>query len=210
MSLPEREQYYLDEAQPRLGISARDLQYYLCHGELKASVWLHPRRMEYAELGLAVEGEYNYCGVRTFGGYAALSPSSCRALLMWGWADVDSFYDPWPSVRLQPYSDTEGTHAIRMLREEMVISREECERFIVSYGPDDEMMRGPGRPSLMPEIMAEHRRRYQAGEHFKHAGREAQALTQWAESRFPGDVIPTQKTVRNHLAQARKNLPDTF
>lgn len=210
MPLPEREYYYLDEAPPRLRISARDLQYYLCHGELKSSIWLHHRRMEYAELGLAVEGEYSYCGVRTFGGYAMLAPSTCRALLVQGWSDIDSFYDPWPSVRLQPYSDAEGAHSIRVLREEMVISREECERFIACWGSDDETMRGPGRPSLMPEIMTEHRRRYQAGEHFKHAGREAQALTQWAESRFPGEVIPTQKTVRNHLAQARNNLPDTF
>lgn len=210
MPLPEREYFYLDEAPPRLGISACDFQYYLCHGELKASVWLYPRRMEYALLGMAVEGEYSYCGVRTFGGYAALSPSSCRALLMRGWADVDSFYDPWPSLRLQPYSDAEGTHAVRVLREEMVISREECDLFSRRFSPEENEERGPGRPSLMPEIMAEHRRRYQAGEHFKHAGREAQALTQWAEGRFPGEVIPTQKTVRNHLAQARKNVPNTF
>lgn len=210
MPLPEREYYYLDEAPARLRISARDLQYYLCHGELKASVWLHPRRMEYAELGLAAKDEYSYCGVRTFGGFAALAPSACRKLLIQGWAEEDSFYDPWPSVRLQPYSDAEGTHAVRVLREEMVISREECDLFSGRFMPEENDERGPGRPSMMPEIMAEHRRRYRGGEHFKHAGREALALTQWAEVRFPGEVIPTQKTVRNHLAQARKNVPDTF
>jgi len=210
MPLPEREYFYLDEVPARMRITARDLQYFLCQGELKAAIWLNPLRMEYAELGLAVEGEYSHCGVRIFGGYAALAPSTCRTLLIQGWADEDCFYDPWPSIRLQPYGDAEGTHAIRILREAMLISREECDLFSRRFTPEENEARSPGRPSLMPEIMAEHRRRYQAGMHYKNAGREALELLQWAETRFPGEVSPTQKTVRNHLAQARKNLPDTF
>lgn len=210
MPLPEREYFYLDEVPSRLRITARDLQYYLCQGELKASVWLNPLRMEYAELGLAVEGEYSHYDVQIFSGYAALAPSTCRTLLVQGWADEDSFYDPWPTIRLQPYSDAEGTYAIRVLREAMLISREECDLFSRRFASDEEEARNPGRPSLMPEIMTEHRRRYAAGTHYKHAGHEALALLQWAEQQFPGEVIPTQKTIRNHLAQARKNLPDTF
>jgi hypothetical protein len=66
-----------------------------------------------------------------------------------------------------------------------------------------------GRPSIMPMIEAEMRRRADMGLLENSMSREAQVLASWARGRFPDRHVPKPKSIEKKLAQAYRELRTT-
>jgi hypothetical protein len=93
---------------------------------------------------------------------------------------------------------------ITIHRDALLIRKTEVQRFACEHGLGGEktdVCAAPGRPSIMPEILAEHQRRARLHIAFKTNSHEARALRNWATARFTADTIPTQKTICNRLSE---------
>jgi hypothetical protein len=67
----------------------------------------------------------------------------------------------------------------------------------------------PGRPSVMPMIRAEMRRRAARGLIEESLGREARALASWAQQRFADAHVPKPKSIERKLGPVYKELKRT-
>jgi hypothetical protein len=86
----------------------------------------------------------------------------------------------------------------------LVVSLLALHRFRTLHGLKEtasDFLSSPGRPSIMPEILAEHQRRARLHIAYKTNSHEARALRNWATARFTADTIPTQKTICNRLSE---------
>lgn len=201
MPLPERPHLYLDEVAEHLSVSLRDTQNYLMQGKLRASIWLLPTFVEMSIFELHHKGIYEPFDQQWYEGYVELSPVTCRKLVITGQTEERCFFDNYPSIalRILPHYP-----AAILKREQLVVSPLALHSFRTLHGlnkTEVEAMSSPGRPSIMPEILAEHQRRARLHIAFKNNGHEARALRNWAAARFTSDTIPTQKTICNRLSE---------
>jgi hypothetical protein len=67
----------------------------------------------------------------------------------------------------------------------------------------------PGRPSVMPMIEAEMRRRAAHGQMEPTLRREAEVLAMWAQTQFADTHVPKPKTIEKKLGQIYKELKTT-
>lgn len=201
MPLPERPHLYLDEVAEQLGVSQRDIENYLMQGKLRASIWLLPTFVEMSIFELHHKGIYEPFDQRWYEGYVELSPVTCRKLVITGQTEERCFFDNYPSVALRILAP----HPPAILkREQLLISPMALHSFRTLHGlykSEVDAMSSPGRPSIMPEILAEHQRRARLHIAFKTNSHEARALRNWAAARFTADTIPTQKTICNRLSE---------
>ena len=66
--------------------------------------------------------------------------------------------------------------------------------------------RGPGRPSIMPSIEAEMRRRADSGEIESSLSREAEALAIWAQEQFTDAHVPKPGSIERQLGRVYREL----
>ncbi|MFN9791236.1 MAG: hypothetical protein ACK53X_09155 [Holosporales bacterium] len=201
MPLPERPHLYLDEVAEHLGVSLRDIESYLMQGQLRASIWLLPTFVEMFIFELHHKGIYEPFDQRWHEGYVELSPVTCRKVLVAGQTEERCFFDNYPSIalRILPHHP-----AASLKRGQLVVSPLALHSFRTLHGlykSEVDAMSSPGRPSIMPEILAEHQRRARLHIAFKTNSHEARALRNWAAARFTADTIPTQKTICNRLSE---------
>jgi hypothetical protein len=67
----------------------------------------------------------------------------------------------------------------------------------------------PGRPSIMPRIEAEMRRRAASGQIEGSLGREAEVLAMWAQRQFADTHVPKPKSIEKKLGRIYKELKVT-
>jgi hypothetical protein len=65
---------------------------------------------------------------------------------------------------------------------------------------------GRGRPSIMPKIEAEMRRRAASGQLEAWLRREAEALAAWAKRKFPDEHIPLPRSIEKRLRHVYREL----
>lgn len=129
-SLPERVFYSCEEIVKRWGVQTSDLQQYLLHGQLTASVWL-PTMSVYDIRESSANGQVLLSrAMRHYSGYAHLYAYDCRTVLKSGKAYVRDFMDPESGYRL---SIAEGTPPVRVTDGDLVILRTERLRFESRY-----------------------------------------------------------------------------
>jgi hypothetical protein len=201
MPLPERPHLYLDEVAEHLGVSLRDIENYLMQGKLRASIWLLPAFVEMSIFELHHKGIYEPFDQRWHEGYVEIAPATCRRVLLEGQTEERCFFDNYPSVALRILPQYP---AAILKREKLVVSSLALHSFRTLHGlnkSEVDVKSSPGRPSIMPEILAEHQRRARLHIAYKTNSREAIALRDWAAARFTSDTIPTQKTICNRLSE---------
>jgi hypothetical protein len=69
-------------------------------------------------------------------------------------------------------------------------------------------VRPPGRPSIMPEIEAEMRRRAAAGQLLRSLRAESEALAAWASANHPDRAPPMARSIARRLASVYRELTD--
>jgi hypothetical protein len=208
MPLPERPHLYLEEAREQLGLKPYDFWYYLGQGLLKAEVWVE-HRCQYVERFDLDDAPKSWETLFTsfYAGYLIVPPVFCHALAAGVPVAVSRLYDGNPDCLRIPCSQRDGEEVqtpITIHRDALLIRKTEVQRFACEYGLGSEktdVCAAPGRPSIMPEILAEHQRRARLHIAFKNNSHEARALRNWAAARFTSDTIPTQKTICNRLSE---------
>jgi hypothetical protein len=75
--------------------------------------------------------------------------------------------------------------------------------------PQASPRRAPGRPSVMPMIEAEMRRRAASGMIEGSLAREAQVLATWAQQQFADTHVPKPESIERKLARVYKELKRT-
>jgi hypothetical protein len=142
-----------------------------------------------------------------YAGYLIVPPVFCHALAAGSPVAVSRFYDGNPDCLRIPCSQYDGEAVqtpITIHRDALLIRKTEVQRFLSEYGLCNQRAdacAAPGRPSIMPEILAEHQRRARLHIAYKSNSREAIALRDWAAARFTADTIPIQKTICNRLSE---------
>jgi hypothetical protein len=219
MPLPARPHLYLEEARQQLGLSHYDFWYYLGQGLLKAEAWIE-HRCQYVERFDLDDAQKSWETLFTsfYAGYLIVPPAFCYALAAGSPVAVLRFYDGNPDCLRIPCKQHNGDEVqtpISIHRDAMLIRKTEVQRFLSEYdlcNQRADACAAPGRPSIMPEILAEHQRRARLHIAFKTNSHEARALRNWATARFTADTIPTQKTLCNRLSdlhqQWRKTAAD--
>jgi hypothetical protein len=202
MALPEREYFYLQEVVRKLDMSEFDLRYCLSHGLMPASVWVDARSKGFSCLYYdAGKGECVGSTPHPYEGYVTLAPDTCREILDTGMIEGREFYLYYPEICLflQP-----GYAGIPLCRDSIMVSRMDLENFIEKHFAAPVLQKKAGRPSIMPQILAEYDHRRAAGESYKSRVREAQALHDWACAHHKDDLPPARDSIRNALIEHDK------
>ncbi len=196
MPLPKREYFYLQEVVRKLDMSEFDLQYYISHGHILASVWLNrdifqhqyqkPYNYEYA-VGLKDPHE----------GYAYVAPNAAREIFTCGMAYISEFYLSHPDMMIS-LADKDPRILIR--RSALMISIWDLEFFVEKHElTSAEKPGAAGRPSTTKHILEEHARRIEAGTTYKNRTQEAQALYDWHRLHHKDIAPPSRDSIRNAL-----------
>lgn len=195
MALPKRDYFYLPEVVQKLGISEFDLQYYMSHGHIMASVWINKNAFQ-NEMFDAFKACYAGGTLYLHEGYVTISPHVCREVLETGFAKArEAFLDDQITRLTLPADKPE----ILVRRSSLEISRWDYEFFVERYGDAPTERKSGGRPSIMPVIIEEYARRRAKGEAYKSRMREAQALHDWACIHHTIDTPPLRDSIRNAL-----------
>jgi hypothetical protein len=86
------------------------------------------------------------------------------------------------------------------------ILREPVEHLFFAPEPVGGEARPVGRPTLMPELAVEMRRRAAAGQLAPTPGAEFQYLRKWGQCEFPGEYIPSAKWIGEKLGSLYREL----
>lgn len=128
--LPERVFYSCDEIVKCWGLPSSDLQQYLLHGQLLASVWLPLMSMyeidETVDDGRTILSRH----IRHWQGYTHLYAHDCRTVLRKGKSYVRDFINPETGCRL---TIAEGMPAVAVMLDDLIIMNTERQRFERKY-----------------------------------------------------------------------------
>lgn len=186
MPLPKREYYFLDEIMARLPLTARDVQYYICHGHLLTSVWIPMTE---------------FIGQSPYRGYVHLDPDMGFEMFCHGKVDARSFYHFYPFTQLIIPEDRPG---IQLTESSLMVHVSDFEAFAVIYDvPLLDAKRTAGRPSIMPAIIEEHRKRRATNKDHKSMATESEFLHAWAAEHFSTKSVPQASSIRNALIQEK-------
>lgn len=186
MPLPKREYYFLDEIMARLPLTARDVQYYICHGHLLASVWVPLTE---------------FFGQPPYRGYVHLDPDTGFDLFCHGKTEARSFYHFYPFTKLLIPDDRPG---IVLMESSLMVHANDFEAFVAIYDvPLPDLKRAAGRPSIMPAIIDEYRKRRGANKDHKTLSAESEFLHAWAAEHFSAKSVPQPTSIRNALIQEK-------
>jgi len=122
----------------------------------------------------------------------------------------------WPRLgftcRFQEVSGNGLTYGQVLIREAWPATRSATELKQEAARPPPQLplpARGPGRPSIMPMIGAEMRRRADSGQIQESLRLEAEALAIWAQQRFRDRHVPKPKSIGKKLGRIYKELKAT-
>ena len=103
----------------------------------------------------------------------------------------------------------------RVYQGQMLVGKAELKQFKTeqakkNLAQEENVARVPGRPTLMPEIEEEMRRRFQTGEIQSSMYKEARHLDHWGKETFPhkDGLIPKAKSIENTLGKLYKELKE--
>lgn len=197
MPLPEREYFYLQEVTRKLDMSEFDLQYYISHGYLMASVWLNRDIFQYQFQNPHNNNEYAFGPKDPHEGYAYIDSCTAREVFTCGMTHATSFYVSYPDTVIS-LADKDPRILVR--RSALMISVWDFDFFVARYGLSETSKSGPaGRPSTTRLTMEEHARRVASGKNYKNRTQEAQALYDWHCLHHKDITPPSRDTIRNAL-----------
>jgi len=203
MTLPKREYFFLHEIAQKLEITECDLQYYISHGHLLASVWLNPDVFQRACKNPCSDGGYDAGEKERFEGYAYIHPNTAREVLTCGMAYESCFYPSYPDLRIT-IADKDPRLLVR--RPAMMVGIGDFESFVARHGIGGGEKPGVGgRPATTKLAMEEHARRLDAGIVYKSRMQEAQALYEWHLLHHKDVAPPSRNSIRNALMKFRRN-----
>jgi hypothetical protein len=93
-----------------------------------------------------------------------------------------------------------------LIREARPATPSRTERTQEAARPLAQHARGPGRPSIMPKIEAEMRRRAASGQIEESLGQEAKVLSAWAKRTFPDKHVPAPQSIERRLGHIYREL----
>jgi hypothetical protein len=186
MPLPKRDYYFLDEIMTRLPLTLREIQYYICHGNLLTSIWVP--LTDFSEHG-------------SYRGYVHVDPDVCFDLFYHGRTEARSFYHFYPFTRLIIPAERTG---IPLTESTLMVHGADFETFVGIYDvPLLDQKQSAGRPTIMPEIITEYHRRRKLGKDHKTLAGESEFLYAWATGNFSIKSVPQASSIRNALIREK-------
>jgi len=205
MGLPKRNYFYLQEVVEKLEITEFDLQYYLSHGYIKACVYITGKEVSGKRASLFYVDGTPFEAEGCF----HIDPSSCREIFDTGFVHEKNFhFYESRSVKISVPDDQPG---LMLRKSAIVVAERDLEFFIARHelnGEEKKTSNRGGRPSTMPEVLAEYERRVKNGETYKHKAHEALALHNWARLNIKDKPVPGVNTIRGWLSESKDKPAD--
>ncbi len=187
VSLPPKNHFSLYELAERWHAPIADVQYYAVHGMLEVQVWL-----SLPGVRIKHSGSSTVARLDDYEGYIVVEVKDLRRIFR-----------------------SDGTHN-RILPEDLVVSREERDRFESTHGIKchfeldantvkpathtvTPVVSFPGRPSVMRRITAHFEERCEKRMLERSLQKEGDYLVTWADEHIADVQIPTARSIRNAI-----------